>query len=303
MTALPQATAAAPSTAETFRLAEGPRWDGRRDRLLWVDIVAGRVLQGRVGAGGVEVTWDRSFDQMTGAVAVTVNGDLLVAGQEGLLVVRAPDGEVRVGPRLLPPGAGRRLNDGATDPAGRFLVGSLSIGGPTEHAEQLFRVHPDGRVDVVDSDLSLSNGLAWSVDGTRMYSTDTLRGIVWERPYDATSGAYGARRIFVRVTDGFPDGCAVDAEDHLWVAHWGIGEVRRYAPEGTLVSRVEVDAPNASAVALAGPDLRTLVVTTASVELEPDQLAAHPDSGRLFTVRVDVPGLLPTPAKISWATP
>jgi sugar lactone lactonase YvrE len=83
----------------------------------------------------------------------------------------------------------------------------------------------------------------------------------------------------------------MDAAGHLWVAVWGGGEVRRYAPDGTLAGRVGTGAPHTSSVAFAGEDLRTLVVTTATSELGEEQLRAHPDSGRLLTVPVDVPGL------------
>jgi sugar lactone lactonase YvrE len=83
----------------------------------------------------------------------------------------------------------------------------------------------------------------------------------------------------------------MDAAGHLWVAVWGGGEVRRYAPDGILVERVATGAPHTSSVAFAGDDLRTLVITTATSELGDEQLRAHPGSGRLFTVPVDVPGL------------
>lgn len=301
MSPIPVAATAVPATAEAYGLAEGPWWDGERERLLWVDIVAGRVLEGRLADLDIKVVRDWRLAGMTGAVAVTSDGDLLIAGQEGLVLLGDAEDHVTTGPRLLASGCGRRLNDGCPDPAGRYLVGTLTIGGPDESAEELFVVEPDGTVATVDDDLSLSNGLAWSADGTRMFSTDTMRGVVWERDYDPASGARDERRPFIEVTDGYPDGCTVDSEDHLWVAHWGIGEVRRYAPDGTLVDRVRVDAPNTSAVTFAGPDLRTLVITTASVELEPEQLAAHPDSGRLFVARYDVPGVPAIPARVSWA--
>ena len=38
-------------------------------------------------------------------------------------------------------------------------------------------------------------------------------------------------------------------------------------------------------------DLRTLVITTAREDMTEADVAAHPASGRLFTTRVDVPGL------------
>jgi sugar lactone lactonase YvrE len=283
------ASAATPATTERFRLGEGPLWDAPRDRLLWVDIEGGAVVEGRLDGGGITVTDRIAFDEMVGAVTVAADGTLLVAAQERLVVVHA-DGRREDGPRVVPAGERRRLNDGKTDPAGRFLVGTLSLGEPSER-EVLVRLEGDGRLTVLDDDLALSNGLAWSADGRRMFSVDTLARTVAVRDYDPGSGAVGPRRVHLRLEDGFPDGIAMDAAGHLWVAVWGGGEVRRHAPDGTLADRVVTGAPHTTSVAFAGGDLRTLVITTATSELRDEQLRAHPGSGRLFTVPVDVPGL------------
>jgi sugar lactone lactonase YvrE len=283
----------APATREAFRLAEGPRWDAARARLLWVDILAGAVLEGALDGGRITVTSRHDFGGMVGAVAFADDGTLLVAGQEQLLAVR-PDGTRTTGPRVVPAGERRRLNDGATDPAGRFLVGTMPLEGESER-EVLVRLEADGDLTPVDDDLRLSNGLAWSVDGRRMYSVDSLRRTVFVRDYDAGDGATGERRVHLTLDDGLPDGIAIDGGDHLWVAVHGAGEVRRFAPDGALVDRLAVPAPHTTAVALAGEDLRTLVVTTAHGELGEAERRAHPESGRLFTARVDVPGLPAVP--------
>src|SRR5205823_2358283 len=87
---------------------------------------------------------------MVGAVAFTEDGTLLVAAQERLVVVR-PDGTRKDSTRVVPAGKGRRMNDGAVDPDGRFVVGTLALDGGSER-EQLVRLEPDGslteRVDV-----------------------------------------------------------------------------------------------------------------------------------------------------------
>ena len=281
--------APAAATREAFRLAEGPLWDAARRRLLWVDILAGLVLEGVLDGGRIEVTGRQAFDGMVGAVAVSDDGALLVAGQEHLVVVRT-DGTRVDGPRVVPAGERRRLNDGKTDPAGRFLVGTMPLEGESER-EELVRLEDDGSLTRLDGDLTLSNGLAWSADGRTMFSVDTLRHTVFVRPYDPATGAVGERRVHLRLTDGIPDGIALDAEEHLWVAAHGAGQVRRFAPDGALVDRVDVPAPHTTSLAFAGDDLRTLVVTTAAGELDEEQLRAAPESGRLFTARVDVPGL------------
>jgi sugar lactone lactonase YvrE len=82
----------------------------------------------------------------------------------------------------------------------------------------------------------------------------------------------------------------MDAADHLWVAVWGAGRVLRLSPEGQVVGVVEVDAPHTSSVAFAGPDLDTLVITTARQDLSDEQLTTFPLSGALFTVRCGITG-------------
>ena len=282
------------ASAGPFLLAEGPLWDPVGQRVLWVDIHAGTVHQGvledgHVVPGGVL----HSSDGMVGAVALAEDGTVLVAEQEVLLAL-LPSGRRREVARVVASGERRRLNDGATDPAGRFLVGTLSLGEPTGR-EVLVRLERDGPLTTLDDDLGLSNGLAWSSDGRRFFSTDTERQVVHVRDYDPDSGAVGERRPHLRLEDGSPDGCAVDAEDHLWVAVFGQGQVRRYAPDGGLVDTLDVPAPHTTSVAFAGEDLRTLVITTGSVELSDEERRTHPLSGHLFTVRTDVPGRLVPP--------
>ena len=57
---------------------------------------------------------------------------------------------------------------------------------------------------------------------------------------------------------------------------------------GSLGDRIDVAATNTS---IAADDLPTLVITTAAVELSERDRQTLPDSERLFSIRVDVPGL------------
>lgn len=287
------ATTTAQPTDGAHTLGEGPVWDADRGRLLWVDIQAGAVHAGTLDDGAVVVTDRWVVDETVGAVVPAADGRLLVAGRTHLHVLR-PDGVLVSGPRVVP--GGRRLNDGACDPAGRFLVGSLALDDDVpQGTERLVRLERDGTLTVLDDDLVLSNGLAWSPDGTRLYSVDSGPGRVHVRDYDAATGATGARSTLLEV-DGTPDGLTTDADGNLWVAVYGAGQVRCLTPEGTLLHTVEVDAPATTSVAFAGPDLDVLVITTAREGLGEDDLAAHPESGRLFLADVRPLGVRGLPA-------
>ncbi|MGN6428937.1 MAG: SMP-30/gluconolactonase/LRE family protein [Leifsonia sp.] len=276
------------ATAETFSLGEGPLWDAARGMLHWVDITAGAVLSGELDAdGAIRPTARSEFGETVGAVALADDGGLVVAGARRLWSVGA-DGGRELGPVLLPDDVPARTNDAAVGPDGALLVGTHALDDDAR-PQRLLRVSA-GVVTVLDDDLLLSNGIAWSPDGGTLYSIDTLARTVWARDYDPATGATGPRRVHL-ATDGLPDGATVDAEGGLWVAFWGAGEVRRFAPDGRRTDAVAVPAPNASSVCFAGPGLDTLVITTAREGLSAAALAAHPASGALFTARVGRRGL------------
>ncbi|MCK2218734.1 SMP-30/gluconolactonase/LRE family protein [Actinomadura sp. ATCC 31491] len=278
---------AVPASAGVHALGEGPVWDAARERLLWVDITAGAVHEGRLdpGTGQVTPTARHDFGSTVGAVAVAADGTLIVAERHTLTRLD-PDGARAELARVLPLDARSRLNDGAVDPAGRFLVGSLAQDG--RHGQEVLARLDAGGVTYLDTDLVLSNGLAWI--GDRLYSVDTMPGVVWVRDYDAETGRTGPRREAFRITEGLPDGMCADAEGNLWIANWGLGRVECRTPRGELLAVVETGAAHTSCPVFAGPDLDVLVITTATQDL-PDP---GPGDGRLFTAEVGVRGL-PTP--------
>jgi sugar lactone lactonase YvrE len=265
--------------------------------VLWVDVDAGAVHEGRLDGDRVIRQQSWHLDQTVGAVVCSASGDLLVAGAQELITVTGTS--QCAGPAIVAQSS-RRLNDGACDPAGKFLVGTLALDG-ARGGEALVRVERDQSVTIIDEDLTLSNGLAWTADGTQLYSVDSVPGIVWIRSYDADSGAIGPRQEWLRVTDGIPDGMCADDTGHLWIAIWGAGQVRRYTPGGQLAGIVDVPAPHPTSVAFVGDDLDRLLITTATAELSPAELTAFPDSGRLFLADVAAAGL-PVTAWSGWGT-
>lgn len=280
-----------------YRLAEGPVWDEQRERVLWVDIAAGEILEGALDGSRVRERRRHTVGSTVGAVVSSADGRLLVACAQTVRPLELEDAELRI----VPQSKASRLNDGGCDPSGRFLVGSLALDG-REGEESLCRVEDDLTLTVLDDDLTLSNGVAWSLDGKEMYSVDSIPGIIWAREYEAVPGTVGARRELFRVDDGIPDGLCVDARGDLWVAIWGPGEVRCYSLQGEVLAIVDVAAPHTTSVAFVGADRDRLLITTACIELSPGQLTRFPNSGRLFIANVDAQGIPTTPWSGTWPT-
>jgi sugar lactone lactonase YvrE len=271
-------------------LGEGLRWDARRGEILAVDILAGRVFRGLVGDdGGLSLAGAYTVPGTVGAVA-PVEGDagwVLAAGRG--YVYLSVDG--RLGPLLEVAPAGTRMNDGACDPQGRFWAGTLAEnfrpGGGA-----LYRLDPDGRVEVMLDDLTISNGLGWSPDGTTMYLADSGPGVVHAFRFDQSTGEISGGRVLVTVEEqaGTPDGLTVDADGDIWVAIYGGGRVHRYSPDGLLLEELFVPAAQSTSCAFAGRDLNRLYVTTATEGWSEEQRQARPAAGLVYRFDTDATG-------------
>ncbi len=148
----------------------------------------------------------------------------------------------------------------------------------------------------VDDDYRITNGPAFSLDGRRMYHSDTARQTTFLFDLDE-DGRPSNRRPFLSwgAGEGFPDGMTVDAEDGLWIAFWGAWAVRRYAPDGTLLATLPVPVQQPSSCVFGGPDLDRLFITSARVGLTKAELAGQPQAGGLFEANVGVRGVPITP--------
>jgi len=126
-----------------------------------------------------------------------------------------------------------------------------------------------------------------------MYHADTPTHEVLAYDYEPRTGLPSNPRTFVLFTGETdrPDGGAVDSEGNYWTAFFRGGKVLKISPAGKRLAEYPVPAMCPTMCAFGGPDLRTLYVTTARRNRPDDELARLPQSGGIFALPVDVPGL------------
>ncbi|MFO1450874.1 MAG: SMP-30/gluconolactonase/LRE family protein [Opitutaceae bacterium] len=272
-------------------LGEGVCWHPTRKTVWWIDILGPKAYESAVDGGAVR-TW--SLPQMVGAVAPAGSGGLVAALRDGVYGLDPDTG--KTSPFAAPPehDAGVfRFNDAKVDPAGRFWAGTLALDG-RKHESRLYRIDADGRTTVMRTGVSISNGLAWSLDGTEMYYIDSWARCVQAFPFDLEKGTLGEPRVAVSFdpADGLPDGCTRDAEGHLWVAHWGGGRVSRWeVSTGRRLQEIHLPVRNVTSCAFVGERLDTLAITTARDE---PGTAAEAEAGFVFLAHPGTVGTVPT---------
>jgi sugar lactone lactonase YvrE len=261
--------------------AEGPVWSARWGGLRWLDMLAGDVLSlaadGSINRRHVANVVAVVRPRRRGGAVIGVERGFALENSDGTIT---PLGEVWTDSHI-------RMNEGGCDPDGRFYCGSMAYD-QRPGAGALYRLDPEGSVHAVLEDVTVSNGLEWSPDGSRAYYNDTATHRIDVFDYDRESGLTGRRRFAEIPDEGQPDGLTVDERGGVWVALWNGGVVQRYTPEGALDEVIEVPAKKTTACAFGGPNLDHMFITTSREGLEP---GTDPLAGSLFRAMPGVTGL------------
>lgn len=272
-------------------LGEGVLWDARLNSAVWTDIQSSRFWQWQPGSEPASF----ALSQRLGSIALTETPGTYLGGFDGGFAHFTPaTGAFDMLAPVTADHAHLRLNDGRVDRSGTFWAGSMAEakGSPLG---SLWRYDGGGQATPFLGDIKIPNSLCWSRDGTQMYFADSPRQTIWRYAFDPNDGPVGNPEVFATTTGNrYPDGSCIDAEDHLWNAQWGSGEVVRYRPDGSIERRIALPVSQPSCPAFGGADLNLLMVTTARDGLTADVLAAQPLAGALFIYETDVTGLLET---------
>jgi sugar lactone lactonase YvrE len=272
-------------------LGEGPRWDACAQRLLWVDIMRGRVhsfMPAKAACRSVDV------HRPVGALAGAADGGVVLAVAGGFARLDWDSGQVRMLATVEGDRPQNRMNDGACDSAGRFWAGTMALD-ERPHAGALYRLDADLTVHTMLTEVTISNGIDWSLDGRRMYYVDSPTRRIDVFDFDARTGAIADRRPFVEIPAeaGIPDGITVDAAGFVWLALWGGAALHRYAPDGGRERIVPLPVSHPTSCAFGGPDLDELYVTSARRPLTKEERARQPMAGGLIRLRPGVVGRPP----------
>jgi sugar lactone lactonase YvrE len=204
-----------------------------------------------------------------------------------------------------------RANDGKCDALGRFRVGTVDEP-KASRAGTLYSIDCRSGTPVVErkaGDVLTANGLAWSPDNRTLYWADTPNHIVHAWDYDVQANTLSAPRTHLRFNPkpagwsfaqpsaaqggygGRSDGAAVDIQGNYYAAMYEGAQVCKFAPDGTLLQAWPTPAQCPTMPCFGGEDLRTLYLTTARHGRSAAELQAMPESGCVFSMRVETPGL------------
>ena len=251
--------------AAGFRFTEGPVWRG--DHLLFVDVVSSRIVRWRQLPEGPEVLTFRAPSNGANALALDARNRLVICESGARAVTRIEtDGRTTL---LVDRYQGKRLNspnDLVVLPDGTicFTDPTYGLRNGTEGKELpfqgLYRVTPDGVIDLLADDFAMPNGIALSPDQRQLYVADTDRRHirVFDMPPD---GRLAGGRVFAELDsdeEGWTDGMKVDCRGNVYCT--GPGGVWVFCRRGQLLGRIIPPEPPAN-LAWGDSDWKTLFIT------------------------------------------
>lgn len=274
---------------EGYRWSEGPAWVRRGGYLLFSDVPANRMYRWSA-AGGVSIFLEPSG--LEGRVPAALReagsnglipgpGDTILMADSGSRAIARLDLATRRKTFLATTFERRRFNspndlvlarNGAiyfTDPP-YGLAGLDDSPLKEQPVNGVYRLDPDGRVTLIDGELSFPNGIILSPDGRTLYVANSDPGrAIWVAYRLDLRGNVASRRVLADVTSevsrerpGLPDGMAIDARGNLFAT--APGGILVMAPDGTRLGRIATGQPIANCT-FGGTDGRTLFMTSSNL--------------------------------------
>ncbi|TWD85636.1 gluconolactonase [Variovorax beijingensis] len=261
----------------TDSFLEGPVFDDAGN-LYVADIPFGRILRiDPAGAWTLVAEYDGEPNGMKFLDAHTL---LVTDYKNGLMRVDARTGAVT--PHLQRRNTERfkGVNDLVLDAQGNIYFTDQGQTGLHDPTGRLYRLRPDGQLDLLLGNVPSPNGVALSPDGRLLYLAVTRGNGVWRVPLLADGSVAKVSQFFTSYGPSGPDGLAVDAKGRVIVANPGLGYVwlLNARAEPVVVLRGPAGASTTN-LAFGGKDRSTLYVTDST-------------HGNILTAQLDAPGLM-----------
>lgn len=271
------------------QLGECVLWNTDQQRVYWTDVYSCKLYSCKEDGSDLII---QELPDKLGSFAFDPDGNLLAAFSDGLFRYRIDTGEMDRLTIFEKELEATRLNDGRCDRSGRFIVGGCHEGFYNPVSSVVSYAGGSATRTLIDK-VSLTNAIAFSVDGSRMYFSDSETRAIHAYAYDNANGILGEQMEFAKIdeNEGFADGSCVDANDNLWNARYYGAFVQQYSRDGAEGIRIDVPSLCPTCVCFGGANLDTLFITSGCKDLNEEQRAEQPGAGGLYVAKLGIKGL------------
>ncbi|OUL98816.1 SMP-30/gluconolactonase/LRE family protein [Variovorax sp. JS1663] len=255
---------------------EGPVFD-TAGNLYVTDIPWGRIF--RIDPAG---RWElvAEFDGEPNGMKFADERTLVVTDyKNGLMALDVSSGEIRPYLERRNSERFRGVNDLVFDSRGNLYFTDQGQSGMHEPTGRVYRLTPDGRLDLLLNNVPSPNGVVLSADQRVLFVAATRGNCVWRAPLMPDGSVAKVGQFFTSYGPSGPDGLAMDEDGRLLIANPGLGYVwvLNHRAEPVIVLR-STEGQSLTNLAYGGPG-RTVLYCTEST------------SGTILRTELDVPGV------------
>ncbi|SAK84862.1 gluconolactonase [Caballeronia glebae] len=266
----------------TDSFLEGPVWDPA-GFLFVTDIPHGRIF--RISLAGEWELVAKYHGEPNGMKRFDDSHLLITDYRNGLMLLDIARGEVRPYLERRNTERFRGVNDLTFDSAGNLYFTDQGQTGLHDPTGRVYRLSPDGKLDVLLGNCPSPNGLVLSPDEKVLFVGMTRGNCVWRVPLQADGSVSKVGQFFTSYGPSGPDGLTVDLDGRILVANPGLGRVwvlnHRAEPVEILTSPEGASLTN---LCYGSADMKTLFMTESV-------------SGTILRADMKVAGPLPKRAK------
>ena len=122
-----------------------------------------------------------------------------------------------------------------------------------ESTGQIWRVGPEGRVDLLETGMGTTNGIEVSPDEKTLYVNESVQRNVWA--YDlARDGEISNKRLLIQFADFGMDGMRCDIDGNLYITRHGKGTIAKLSPTGEILREINLADKTPSNLPFGGSD-------------------------------------------------
>jgi gluconolactonase len=260
--------------------SEGPTW--RNGEVFFCSNGLLRVGKDRKVRKYLDISPAGTFLKADGSILICDN-------KVPALLELTPEGKVGVVVENFQGKKLNSLNDLTVDREGNVYWTDPNGSSREKPIGKIFRVRPDGRVDLLASDLAFPNGLDVDPANKYLYVIESQTAKVLRYDLPAVDRPLGKPIVLHALGGSGGDGCAFDAAGNFWVADFHRPETKQgritvISPRGEVLGHVAIPAKMVSNITFGGPRNDEIFVTTG-------------DPAGVFHARVGVVGFKGHPGK------
>jgi len=275
-------------------IGENPIWHPQEGRLYWCDIPTGRIFRYDPASGIHEQCYD---GRSVGGFTIQNDGSLLLFMDRGTIAIWREGALTEILPEIDAEKCSR-FNDVIADPRGRVFCGTMSS---SMSKGRLYRMDADGSLHLLLEGIGCSNGMAFTLDQTGFYYTDSFAREIYLFDYNVEEGTIHNQRVFARFddADGLPDGLTIDGGGRLWSALWDGACIVRLLADGKIERKIALPTQKVSSLTFGGTNYADIYITTAGGKTRDKDGAL---AGALFRLKTNANGVADFFSRIGTST-